>query len=187
MFVSPTIRAVQIISFNVNGIRNSDGRSGLLLWLRSLAVVPDVVCLQEAHCVSDVECQSWFRCSCFQSVVSPGSQKSCGCVILFRPSLSLVDFSSDDAGRVVSCKFCLQDKLFQTSFLSRSPPGLTHWSLLSCVVTSIRYLTASSIVLGRMLLIPRERVPLRFRICLMRVVLSTPGVTFILHPRVLPG
>ena len=123
MFVSPTIRAVQIISFNVNGIRNSDRRSGLLLWLRSLAVVPDVVCLQEAHCVSDVECQSWFRCSGFQSVVSPGSQKSCGCVILFRPSLSLVDFSSDDAGHVVSCKFCLQDKLFQTSFLSRSPPG----------------------------------------------------------------
>lgn len=58
MFVSPTIRAVQIISFNVNKIGNSDRRSGLLLWLRSLAVVPDVVCLQEAHCVSDVECQS---------------------------------------------------------------------------------------------------------------------------------
>lgn len=36
MFVSPTIMAVQIISLNVNGIRNSDRRSGLLLWLRSL-------------------------------------------------------------------------------------------------------------------------------------------------------
>ena len=105
MFVSPTIMAVQIISLNVNGIRNSDRRSGLLLWLRSLAVVPDVVCLQEAHCVSDVECQSWFR--------SSGSQKSCGCVILFRPSLSLVDVSSDDAGRFVSCEFRLQDKSFR--------------------------------------------------------------------------
>ena len=105
MFVSPTIMAVQIISLNVNGIRNSDRRSGLLLWLRSLAVVPDVVCLQEAHCVSDVECQSWFR--------SSGSQKSCGCVILFLPSLSLVDVSSDDAGRFVSCEFRLQDKSFR--------------------------------------------------------------------------
>ena len=113
MFVSPTIRAVQIISFNVNEIRNSDRRSGLLLWLRSLAVVPDVVCLQEAHCVSDVECLSWFRSSRFQSVVSPGSQKSRGCVILFHPSLLLVDFSSDDAGRFVSCEFCLQDKSFR--------------------------------------------------------------------------
>ena len=113
MFVSPTIMAVQIISLNINGIRNSDRRAGLLQWLRSLAVVPDVVCLQEAHCVSDVECQSWFRSSGFQSVVSPGSQKSCGCIILFRPSLSLVDFSSDDAGRFVSCEFCLQDKSFR--------------------------------------------------------------------------
>ena len=77
--------------------------------------------------------------------------------------------------------------LQETSFLSRSPPGSTHRSLLSYVVTSIRYLTARSIVLGRMLLIPRERVPLHSRTCLMCVVLSTPGVTFILHPRVLPG
>ena len=113
MLVSPTIMAVQIISLNVNGIRNSDRRAGLLLWLRSLGAVPDVVCLQEAHCVSDVECQSWFRSSGFLSVVSPGSQKSCGCVILFRPSLSLVKFSSDDAGRFVSCEFRLQDKSFR--------------------------------------------------------------------------
>ena len=63
--------------------------------------------------MNDVECQSWFRSSGFQSVVSPGSQKSCGCVILFRPSLSLVDLSSDDAGRFVSCEFCLQDKSFR--------------------------------------------------------------------------
>ena len=63
--------------------------------------------------MSDVECLSWFRSSGFQSVVSPGSQKSCGCVILFHPSLLLVDFSSDDAGRFVSCEFCLQDKSFR--------------------------------------------------------------------------
>ena len=63
--------------------------------------------------MSDVECLSWFRSSGFQSVVSPGSQKSCGCVILFHPSLLLVDFSSDDAGRFVSGEFCLQDKSFR--------------------------------------------------------------------------
>ena len=63
--------------------------------------------------MSDVECLSWFRSSGFQSVVSHGSQKSCGCVILFHPSLLLVDFSSDDAGRFVSCEFCLQDKSFR--------------------------------------------------------------------------
>ena len=44
--------------------------------------------------------------------MSPGSQKSCGCVILFRPSLLLVNFSND-ADRFVSCEFCLQDKSFR--------------------------------------------------------------------------
>ena len=63
------------------------------------------MCLQEAHCVSDAECQFWFRSSGFQSVVSHGSQKSCGCIILFRPCLSLVNFFSDDAGHFVLCEF----------------------------------------------------------------------------------
>ena len=45
--------------------------------------------------------------------MSPGSQKSSGCVILFCPSLSLVDFSSDYAGCFVSFEFCLQDRSFR--------------------------------------------------------------------------
>ena len=105
--------ALSIFQLNANGLRNPDKRAGLLQWLRSFAVIPDVVCLQEAHCVSDVECQSWFRSSGFQSVVSPGTQKSCGCIILFRPCLSLVKLSSDDAGRFVLCEFRLQEKLFR--------------------------------------------------------------------------
>ena len=68
--------AVSIITLNTNGIRGSDKRSGLLQWLQALSVVPDVVCLQEVHCVSDAECQSWFRSSGYLSVVSPGSNKS---------------------------------------------------------------------------------------------------------------
>ena len=105
--------ALSIIQFNTNGIRNPDKRAGLLQWLRSLSVVPDVVCLQETHCVSDVECQSWFRSSGFHSVASPGSQKSCGCIILFRPCLSLVNSSFDDAGRFVLCEFRFHGKLFR--------------------------------------------------------------------------
>ena len=104
--------ALSIIQLNINGIRNPDKRAGLLQWLRSLSVVPDVVCLQEAHCGSDVECQSWFCPSGFHSVVSPGSQKSCGYVILFRPCLSLVKFTSDDAGRFL-CEFSFRGKLFR--------------------------------------------------------------------------
>lgn len=104
--------AVSIISLNINGIRSPDKRLGLSQWLRSLSVVPDVVCLQETHCVSDVECQSWFRSSGFLSVVSPGSNKSRGCIILYRPALSLVKSWSDDEGRLLQCEFILLGKTF---------------------------------------------------------------------------
>ena len=105
--------ALSIVQLNTNGLRSPDKRAGLLQWLRSLSVIPDVVCLQEVHCVNDVECQSWFRSSGFQAVVSPGSKKSCGCIVLFRPSLSLVKFSSDDNGRFVLCEFRFHNKLFR--------------------------------------------------------------------------
>ena len=36
-----------------------------------------------------------------------------GCIILFRPCLSLVNSSSDDAGRFVLCEFRFQGKLFR--------------------------------------------------------------------------
>ena len=105
--------AVSIISLNINGIRSPDKRLGLSQWLRSLSVVPDVVCLQETHCVSDFECQSWFRSSGFLSVVSPGSNKSCGCIILYRRALSLVKSWSDDDGRLLQCEFILLGKTFR--------------------------------------------------------------------------
>ena len=65
----------------------ADKRAGFLQWLHSLPVVVDVVCIQESHCVSLAECDLWFRSSGFPSVVSPGSKKSCGCVVLFRPTV----------------------------------------------------------------------------------------------------
>ena len=109
--------AVSIISLNINGIRSPDKRLGLSQWLRSLSVVPDVVCLQETHCVSDFECQSWFRSSGFLSVVSPGSNKSRGCIILYRPALSLVKSWSDDDGRLLQCEFVLLGKTFRVASL----------------------------------------------------------------------
>ena len=70
----------------------------------------DVVCLQEVHCVSVSECQFWFRSSGFLSCVSPGSNtiRSCGCIVLFRPSLSLVGSWSDSEVRLLQCEFQLR-------------------------------------------------------------------------------
>ena len=157
--------ALSIIQLNTNGIRNSDKRAGLLQWLRSLSVVPDVVCLQETHCVSDVECQSWFRSSGFHSVASPGSQKSCGCIILFRPCLSLVNSSFDDAGRFVLCEFRFHGKLFRVvslyapnrnpardQFLELFPLGLIPQSPQLCVEILIPFLIVRLIARGLWLL-----------------------------------
>ena len=104
---------MSIISLNINGIRSPDKHLGFSHWLRSLSVVPDVVCLQEMHSESDVECHSWFRSSGFLSVVSPGSNKSRGCIILDRPVLSLVKLWSDDDGRLLQCEFDLLGKMFR--------------------------------------------------------------------------
>ena len=90
----------------------ADKRAGFLQWLHSLPVVVDVVCIQEYHCVSLAECDLWFRSSCFPSVVSPGSKKSCGCVVLFRPTLSLVQSWADEEGRLLQCEFSFCDQSF---------------------------------------------------------------------------
>lgn len=51
-------------------------------------------------------------------LLSPGSQKLCRCIILFRPCLSLVNFSTDDAGNFVLCEFRFHGKLFRVVSLS---------------------------------------------------------------------
>ena len=111
--LSVFLMALSILSLNCNGIRDQSKRSGLVQWLRSLPLCVDVVCLQETHCHSSVECQSWFSSSDFCSVVSPGSVHSCGCIVLYRPSLSLVNSWCDSDGRLLQCEFSLHQKSFR--------------------------------------------------------------------------
>ena len=81
--------ALTILTLNVNGLRDNAKRAGFLRWLRALPSVPDVVCLQETHCTSLAEGQTWFLSSGFECSVSPGTARSAGCIVLFRPPLSL--------------------------------------------------------------------------------------------------
>ena len=99
------IMALSILTLNCNGIRDQSKRVGLVQWLRSLPVGADVVCLQETHCLSSSECSSWFLSSGFSAVASPGSSHSCGCIVLFRPSLSLVNSWCDVSGRYLQVEF----------------------------------------------------------------------------------
>ena len=106
------IMALSILSLYCNGLRDQSKRHGLLQWIRSISVSVDVVCLQEAHCLSAAECSLWFRSSGFLFSVSPGSSHSCGSIILFCPTLSLLNSWSDSAGRFLQCEFSLSGKTF---------------------------------------------------------------------------
>ena len=105
--------ALSIISLNINGLRDVDKRRGVMQWLNSLPSPVDVLCLQETHCLSETECRFWFLSSGYTCLVSPGSAHSCGCVMLFRPTLHLVRSWPDDAGRYLLAEFTLQDSCFR--------------------------------------------------------------------------
>ena len=55
VFIYYFFKALHIVSLNVCGLRDADKRAGVLQWLRCLPFLPDVVCLQEVHCISDRE------------------------------------------------------------------------------------------------------------------------------------
>ena len=107
------LMALSVLSLNCNGIRDQPKRAGLVQWLRSLPVSVDIVCLQETHCLSLSECSLWFQSSGYSCALSCGSVHSCGCVVLFRPSLSLVNSWGDDVGRYLHCEFVFCGKSFR--------------------------------------------------------------------------
>ena len=65
------------------------------------------------HCASLAECDLWFRSSGFLSVVSSGSKKSYGCVVLFPPPLSLAQSSTGEEGHLFQCEFSFREQSFR--------------------------------------------------------------------------
>ncbi len=129
--------ALSIISLNVNGLHESFKRDGLVQWLRSLPVSVDVVCLQETHCTSDIECHSWFSSSGFSFVISPGTGRSGGCIILFRPVLQLVNSWCEFPGRSLLCEFSFHDVFFHVLCLyapNRNPARDLFFNHISDIV-----------------------------------------------------
>ena len=110
------VMALSVLTLNCNGIRDASKRAGLLQWVRSLPVRPDIICLQEAHCSSVRECSSWFQSSGFGVVCYPGSVRSAGCVILFSDSLSVSNSWCDAEGRYLKCEFSFQGPVVSRVF-----------------------------------------------------------------------
>ena len=129
--------ALSIISLNVNGLSESSKHDGLLQWLHSLPVSVDVVSLQETHCVSDVECHSWFSSSRLSFVLSPGTSRSGGCIILYRPVLQLVNSWCEVPGRSLLCEFLFYDAIFRVLCLyapNRNPAPDNFFNSISDAV-----------------------------------------------------
>ena len=105
LFNSP----LSVLSLNVDGLRDSSKRAALLQCVFKNVVV----CHQEVHRGSESECLFWFRSSGLSSCVSPGSNRSCGCIVLFRPSLSLVTSWSNSETRLLQCEFLLRGVRFR--------------------------------------------------------------------------
>ena len=91
------------VSLNVNGLRDSNKRLSFLQWLSHSAA--DFVCLQEVHAVSCAECQRWFSPFGYLVVSSPGSSRSGGTALLYRPNYEIVRSICDREGRFVLAEF----------------------------------------------------------------------------------
>ena len=104
---------LSIVTPNANALRDQSKSAGLLQWLRSLTAVPDIVCLQECHCSFDLKCQTWFRASGYLCALAAGSTHARGCIILFRPTLSLAQSWYESDGRFLLHEFRCCNQVFR--------------------------------------------------------------------------
>jgi len=107
--------ALTILTLNVNCLRDNAKRAGVLRWLQALPSVPDVVWLQETHCTSLPEGQTSFLSAAFECSVSPGTARSAGCIVLFRPPLSLEASWTDSDGRFLRLDFSFRAIRFRVA------------------------------------------------------------------------
>ena len=107
--------AFQLVTLNANGLRDVNKRMSFLQWLSHLSV--DFVCLQEVHVLSANEANTWFSSYGWSSVVSPGSQHSCGTVLLFRPRFQISNSWFDSDGRFVLAEFSFRSVIFRVASL----------------------------------------------------------------------
>lgn len=161
---------MSFLTLNVNGLRDTNKRAGLLQWLSHLSL--DFVCLQETHVVSTDECSGWFSSFGYLCLASPGSVHSRGSVILYRPRFALDKFQIDAEGRFVMADFkfllfvlcvcMLQIGILTVMIFSRF---VNHLLILlfppCCVGTLMLCLTGLWIVVDQIsLILPEKVVPL---------------------------
>ena len=105
----------EIATLNIKGLRDSLKRSAFFVWLTNSAF--DIVCLQETHCTSQAELDSWVQTSPYIAHGSFFSSRSAGVAILIKRSLSCVvqAVKSHPNGRLLSIDLQLGDKSFSVT------------------------------------------------------------------------
>ena len=86
----------------------------ILQWLSHLSL--DIVCLQETHITSPNECSAWFSSYGYMSV-SPGTNHSCGVVVLYRPCYYVTKTWIEPGGRFVMLEFSHHNVVFRVACL----------------------------------------------------------------------
>ena len=69
--------------------------------------------MKESYIISREECCAWFSSARYDSIISPGSNRSRGSVILYRNSFSLQNHWSDTEGRLVLAEFAIRELSFR--------------------------------------------------------------------------
>ena len=156
------VGTIDVITLNCQGLRSSASRETLFSWLNCSKI--DFVCLQETHSVSDRELSRWLQQAKddgllsldYQSISSPGSNRSCGVVILFQPRFTMVSSVTDPMGRFVSAQFVVDDHHFTICkmFMVPIPPRMGPLSLNPCMLLLIRWSPAFCVGISTPLLIP---------------------------------
>ena len=105
------MEGLRCVTINVNGIREPPIGHAFLQWLSNLR--PHFACLQEAHILSRPEATSWFASSGFQAISSPGTNHSCGTILLYKTEFCLVNSWTDREGRFVQGELAKNDITFR--------------------------------------------------------------------------
>ena len=71
------------------------------------------MCLQETHVTDAAEASLWFSSSGFLTVTAPGTVHSCGQVLLYRSTFSLVNSWVELEGRYLMAEFNRRDSVFR--------------------------------------------------------------------------
>ena len=103
--------SLDLISLNVNGIRDREKRNSMFKWLKEQKA--DISFIQETHSINDNDITLWSKEWDGEIIASNGSNFSKGVAILFKPKLKLDTnvLYKDSDGRMIIIEVKCEEKI----------------------------------------------------------------------------